>query len=253
MKKNHFLKILSKTTIILFWLLLWQVIALTISNNLVLPSPLSVLHSLLNLSKTQEFWLSIFNSFYKIVLGFFIACIVSTIIAILAYKIDIIKQFVAPIISALRAIPVASFIILLLIALSNKSNLSTIIVVIMVFPIVYANILLGLNSIDKNIIEMATVFNISRPKKLLYIQVHHILPYFSTSCKISIGLAFKSGIAAELIGVVKDSIGNQLQISKLYLMMDNVFAWTVIIVLLSVSFEYVVLFSINAFKKQIEN
>lgn len=229
-----------KACTIVFWLIVWQIVSLWIDNIVIVPSPLSVWLALLQLSKTPLFWNSVYNSAYYIIVGFGIGTAAGVVLAVLAYKFWLIRQLLSPIITVSRAIPVASFIIFLLVVLSSKHNLSSVVAIIMVLPIVYSNTLLGLGNIDDQLKEMAQVFGVSTVKKYTYIYAYNLLPYINTGCRISVGLAFKSGVAAELIGVVKDSIGNQLQLSKLYIMMDHVIAWTVVVVVVSVLFECIV-------------
>jgi NitT/TauT family transport system permease protein len=140
----------------------------------------------------------------------------------------------------IKSVPVASFIILCLIWLSSKS-LSIFIGFLMVLPIVYTNMLHGIKSTDTKLLEMATLFRVGWGKKLKYIYLPHLKPYILSACSVSIGLAWKAGIAAEVIGIPDGSIGERLYEAKVYLSTADLFAWTAVIVVISVIFEKVFL------------
>ena len=145
---------------------------------------------------------------------------------------DDIKYIFAPLFTTIKAVPVASFIILALLWVRG-GNLSICISFLMVLPIVYINMLEGFTQVDRNLLEMAAVFRLSRSKKIKYIYVPQLLPYFTAACTTSLGLCWKSGIAAEVIGLPNGSMGNRLYETKLYMDTPEMFAWTVVIVLIS--------------------
>ena len=218
--------------IILFWLSIWQLVSLLIGNKIFLVGPIDVVVRLFELIFERDFWASILFSFSNILLGFFIALIFSIIFSYISYRSDFFEKLFKPLVIGIKSIPVASFIILLLIW-TRSENLSRIIPQLIVFPIFYENLLMGLNSVDKDILEMAYVFNFSNYKKIKYIYIPYVIPYFLSSLKVCIGLSFKSGVAAELIGMPKNSIGENLQRAKVYLMTEDLFSWTLIIIFLS--------------------
>ncbi len=241
MKNNtKFEKILSVATA----LLLWQLVAVIISEEVLLVSPVKVFIRLSELIFEKSFWSAILFSFIRITSGFFIAIIIGTLLAIIAYRFKIAEVFLWPYISIIKSTPVASFIILCLIWLSS-STLPIFISTIIVIPIVYTNMLAGFKSTDKKILEMAEIFNLSFKKKLLFIYLPKIKPHFISACTVSIGLAWKSGIAAEIIGIPSGSMGEMLYNAKLYLATADLFSWTVAIIVISILFEKLVLLIIN--------
>jgi len=253
MKKTRTIKpLLIKISFAIAWILIWQFVAMIINNSLVLVTPLQVLSALGDMVGQNTFWQSIWGSFNRIALGFLLAAIAAIIFSILSYKIKFVKEFLSPPMTVFRTVPVASFVILLLIALQSKENLSTIICFMMALPILYTNTLAGLESIDNKILDMAKVFRVKPHKRFTYLYTYQALPYFSTGCKIALGLCWKSGVAAELIGLVQGTIGNELYFARLFLMMDKVFAWTVVIVLISVLFELLIMGSLRLLKRRLE-
>ncbi len=135
--------------------------------------------------------------------------------------------------SAIKAIPVASFIILVLIWVPSR-NLSIVISFLMVLPVVYTNVLNGIASTDRKLLEMAQVFRVPLSRRIRYIYLSQLLPFLRTGFSLSLGLCWKAGIAAEVIGIPKGSIGEKLYEAKVYLQTADLFAWTLVIVLISV-------------------
>lgn len=242
---NNIVKKTALTIIaICFWLFVWHFLSLKINSSIFLPSPESTYKALLRISKRAGFWQTIFNTFSKIAKGFLLALIAGTILSVISAFVKIIDVLVSPFMRLLKTVPVASFIILALLWVKSD-KLSVLISFVMVTPVVYINILQSFDNVDNNLLEMADIFNVSLLRKLRFIYVPALVSGFMSACKIGLGFCFKAGIAAEIIGLPFQSIGSELYKSKLYLMTDELFAWTVIIVLMSVFFEGVCIYLLN--------
>ena len=229
---------------ICFWLFVWHFLSLKINSSIFLPSPESTYKALLRISKRAGFWQTIFNTFSKIAKGFLLALIAGTLLSVISAFVKIIDVLVSPFMRLLKTVPVASFIILALLWVKSD-KLSVLISFVMVTPVVYINILQSFDNVDNNLLEMADIFNVSLLRKLRFIYVPALVSGFMSACKIGLGFCFKAGIAAEIIGLPFQSIGSELYKSKLYLMTDELFAWTVVIVLMSVFFEGVCIYLLN--------
>ncbi|NLP16179.1 MAG: ABC transporter permease subunit [Clostridiales bacterium] len=226
--------------VLCFWIIIWGVLSRIINQELFLPSPISVLTTIFEIGKNTTFWISIGNSFIRIILGFFLGLIIGAVLALISYKSKVVYELLSPLMKVIKATPVASFIILALVWISAV-NLSVLIAFLMVLPVSYSNILQGLKSIDQKLLEMSRVFRINRWKRIRAIYFPTVLPFIISAISIGLGFSFKSGIAAEVIGRPVNSIGINLYESKLYLMTKELFAWTVVIILLSVLFEFIVM------------
>lgn len=233
-----------KFLVLLFWLLLWEFIYRFIDNEVFLTSPRTVIQTLGELLMEKNFWQTIGFSFTRIVIGFIFAILLGTILGILAYNFWIIKELISPVFTVMKAVPVASFVILSLLWINTK-NLSILISFLMVLPIIYTNLLQGLKNADKKLLEMAKVFRITNMRKIKAIYIPSVLPYFMSAIKVGLGFCWKAGIAAEVIGIPNGSIGERLYEAKLYLMTDELLAWTVVIVIISMIFEKIVIFIID--------
>lgn len=230
----------KKACIIAFWLLLWQIGADVIQNRILLVSPLDTLKALSTLIVSLDFWGAIWFSFARISLGFFIAFFAGLLTGTLAYWKPIIDEFLAPPIHFMKSIPVASFVILALIW-TGSENLSVFISFIVVYPMIHVNTLAGLQSTDPKLLEMARVFQVPVWCQAMSIYRVALYPYLASAMKTALGMGFKSGIAAEVIGVPDGSIGEGLYMSKIYLSTAELFAWTLVIICVSVLFEKIFL------------
>lgn len=221
---------------VLVWLLIWQLGAIAMDQQILLVSPIAVLMRLGTLAVEPSFWKAVGFSLLRITGGFFLGAAVGTVLAALSARLRRVEELLAPLLLAIKSIPVASFIILALILFSSR-NLSVLISFLMVLPVLYAGVLGGIRAMDKQMLEMAQVFQIPTPRRVRYVYLPQVLPYFRAACASALGLCWKSGIAAEVIGMPTGSIGERLQQAKIYLDTPDLFAWTLVIVLVSLAFE----------------
>jgi NitT/TauT family transport system permease protein len=221
---------------ILAALLLWQAAALLLNQSILLVGPIDVVKELVRQAPRPDFWLTLWFSLWRIFLGFFLALSAGMLLAALSCRFKAFRVMIRPYISAIKATPVASIIILILIFL-NSRNLSLIVSFLIVLPVVYANILEGLSHTDVKLLEMAGVFHASLRKRVHYIYLPQLEPHLISACAASIGMAWKSGTAAEVIGIPQGSIGERLYEAKIYLSSSELFAWTLVIIVLSILVE----------------
>ncbi|MGB8455472.1 MAG: ABC transporter permease subunit [Anaerocolumna sp.] len=225
-----------KLMAIIFWIAVWQLASMLVNTEIFLASPFAVILALFRLAGKSVFWLSIFNSFFKIVMGFLIAIFLGIVFAVLSYGNIIFKEIISPLMKIIQATPVASFIILALLWVQTK-NLSILCSFLMVIPVIYINVLQGLLGTDHKMLEMALLFRMKPIKKMRYIFLPAVMPYFVSASTVGLGLCWKAGIAAEVIGHPQLSIGEQLYETKIYLMTEELFAWTLVIILISIVSE----------------
>ena len=224
-------KAIAATCAVAFWLLVWHVVSLCVGSELVL-----VVQTLFTVIFDPDFLKTVWYSAARILGGFFTALTLGTVLGWVASRFWVVETLLRPITAAIKATPVASFIILVLLWFSGK-NLSVIISMLMVFPVIYMNVLEGIRSADEELLEMAQVFRLSVSKKLLYIYLPAVAPFFVSACSVSLGLCWKSGIAAEVIGTPDGSIGAVFYQAKIFLQTSELLAWTVVVVAVSVAFE----------------
>lgn len=236
--------------VLIFWLGVWELIALAVGQELLFPTPFSVVKSAGKLFLTSLFWKTIFMSVFRIILGTVIAILFGIILAILTSKFRILNTVFYPLLVMIKTTPVASFITIALIWIGAK-RLPIFICFLMVLPLIWAAISDGIKAIDKKHLELAYVFKFSLAKKIKFIYIPTIAPYFLSACQTSIGLAWKSGVAAEVLAVSPLSIGKHLFNARIYYEIPELFAWTIVVILLSLLLEVIVTKLLNYFGKRL--
>lgn len=225
-------KILITLASVLFWLIIWQIAAVKLNSKILLVSPVEVVKRLIELVPSGEFWRSVTFSAGRILLGFALGLTCGCALAFAAGKLRFIRTLFAPLISVMKSIPVASFTILALIWIGSK-DLSVLVAFLICVPIVYANMLEGIDSLDPKLREMSEVFGIPVWRRFIGVYLSQLFPYFRAASRLAIGLCWKSGAAAEVIGIPDGSIGEKLFEAKVYLETADLFAWTLTVILLS--------------------
>ncbi len=231
----------ARTLIVLaFWIIVWQIIAVKVDSSVLVSTPAEVAKRLIQLMSEKEYYVIITSSVWRILSGFLIAVGIGTVLSIITAKTRILDEIFAPILSVIKATPVASFIILALVWL-NKETIPSFISFLMVLPIIHGNVCEGLKNTPNDLIEMSKIYNLSLKHKLTKLFMPSILPYFSAGFRTSLGLAWKAGVAAEVLSFPKNSIGKQLYEGKTYLETVDVFAWTITVIVISVILEFLLM------------
>ena len=224
-----------------FWFFIWELFTRLVDNSFLLVGPMEAFRHIFLLMEKASFFKILSFSSSRILFAYFLAFFLALALALFSYRHRFFENLIQPPLFLLRSLPVASFVIILLFFI-GRANLSFFISFWMSFPIFYFNFLEGLKKLDKDILEMANVFRLSPWNRFRYILIPGIYPQMLSSAKLAMGLSWKSGIAAELIGQVRNSIGYQLMDAKVSLEMGEVFAWSIIMIALSKFFELLVLY-----------
>lgn len=227
---------LRKAAVIAFWILLWQAAALAIDKGLLFAGPWETVKALLSLLPQGDFWRTVGASTLRIGGGFLLAFLASVMLGTLSYRFSWFEELLSPVILLAKSVPVASFIILALVWIGSR-NLSVFVSFVIVLPALYVQVLQGLRQCSRELLEMADVFGMSSWKRAKYLYLHSLKPFLLAGCEMSLGMCWKAGTAAEVIGAAQDSIGGQLYLAKIYLDTPALFAWTAVIILLSFVFE----------------
>ncbi|MBQ8869172.1 MAG: ABC transporter permease subunit [Oscillospiraceae bacterium] len=220
---------------LVFWLFVWQIVYMIIGSDIIFASPLSTFKRVFELAATLEFWKNCANSIFHVLFGFVAALIVSIPLAALTARFKFINLLFSPILKLIKATPVASFIVLALFWLKN--GVVSFIAFLMVVPLVYSNLSEGFENMDKGLIEMAKVYKFSFIKKVRLIYIPSLMPYFVAACSVGLGFAWKAGIAAEVIALPGSTLGLEIYNAKIYIETVDLFALTVVIIVLSIIME----------------
>ena len=220
---------------------MWHCVHLAVGENILVPSPLSVLKRLFELCGESTFWLSVLVSLSRVVSGLFIGTVLGIFLAVLTANSSVLKNLFSPLLHIIKATPVASFIILAILWL-NVENVPVFTAVLIVLPTVWANTEKGILSVDEKLLEMGKAFGLSPFESFFRITVPSVKPFFNAALNSAVGMAWKAGIAAEVISPHGKSICSALHDSKIYFETADTFAWTAAVILFSVLLEKAILY-----------
>lgn len=226
--------------VVTFWVGVWWLAATVVDQNLLLATPGAVLARLADLVVTTDFWATVAHSLLRIGAGFLTATVAGVLGAALAARFVVVDVLLTPLMSVVRTVPVVSFIVLVLMWASSD-QLAFVVSTLMVTPVIFTNVLEGIRHRDRALLEMTEVFAVPWHRRLGAVDLPAVLPFLAAAGRIGVGLAWKSGVAAEVIGLPAGSIGERLYQAKIFLSTADLFAWTVVIVAIAFCFERVVL------------
>ena len=232
LKSNLF----KRTISVILAIAVWQISAMAVGKDFLFPTPISVLGRLFTIWQEEGFFLSVGQSFGKIVSGFLLALISGILLAILAGRFSIVEHLLWPYMITIKSVPVASFIVLLWVLMSGDA-LSIFIGFLMVLPLIWQSTVDSINSIDKDTMEVAKVFEFSVAKKIRLIYLPTLKKFLVPAVISATGLAWKAEIAAEIIAYTKKSICQGINDAKNNMDTPTVFAWTIVIVAFSIFLE----------------
>ena len=230
-------KILQTALIALIYIAVWEAVSLLVGKELLLPSPLSTLARLFMLLTQGETWLYAGLTLLRIMTGYVVGVLLGVLLAVLTARSAFAEALLSPLRAIVKASPVTSFILLALLWLSSDM-VPLVISVLMVVPMVWTATAEAILQTDPRQVEMGRLFGLSRWQIVKKIYVPSVLPQFLAACTTSLGFAWKSGVAAEIIALPKQSIGYMLYQSKLRIETPDLFAWTLMIVALSMLLEW---------------
>ncbi len=243
--KRIIFKIARTAFVLAFWILVWHFVAEKIDLDVILSNPFDVAKRLIELGREETFYQKIFNSVLNVLAGFFQAVAIGTVSGIITAKIKFLDELISPLLSVIKATPVASF-ILLAYFLIETTTIPSFISLLMVLPIIHGNVSEGLKNTPPELIEMTKMYKFSAYYKITKLYLPSVLPYFLAGFKTSLGLAWKAGVAAEVICNIENTVGRELYSAKTYLETIDIFAWTVTIIIISVIIEKTLVLLVNA-------
>ena len=222
----------------MFWLIVWHLAARIVGRDLLLPGPWTVLKTLGSLVVTVKFWQITALTLVRIFAGMLAGAALGTVLAVLTCASVWCDRLLSPLVKVIRATPVASFILLVLLWVST-GRVPGVISALMVLPVLWGNVAKGIRETDPQLLELARAYRFGRGKTLKLVYIPSVAPYFTAGVETGLGLAWKAGVAAEVLCHPKLAIGTQIFYSRTYLETPDLFAWTLVVILLSFLVETV--------------
>lgn len=251
------LKILLVT---LFWFGIWylavfiysMIKGMDLSYNPLFPYPHDVFARLFKLLFNPVFYQSTALSLIRIIVSIVIATTLGVLCAIICSKFDFLNSLIKPLLATVKSVPVTVFVFILYLLIFNLTSM--VITILMVFPIVFANVYEGIKNIDKELLEVCQVYKIPRKKRIKSLYLPTVMPYFVSALTSGVGLAWKAGIAAEALLPPQNSMGLHISLAKQNIDNEELFAWALMLILINLVFEFALKRIINvAFKRYLPN
>lgn len=229
-------RLLQHLAVLLFWLAVWHIAYLLVQRELYLPSPLSVLGRLAGLIREAGFWKDVLLSVVRIAAGFSLSVAAAVLLGVASGLNRFVYTLLNPLVTAVKATPVLSFIMIALFWFSS-GKVPVFICFLMCFPIIWTHMVEGIRQMDVRFLEMARVFGVKPIVRIRRVYIPSLLPFFTPACLNALGFGWKVGVAAEVLSHPASSIGSHLYEAKAYLDSTELFAWTVVVIALSMTFE----------------
>ena len=229
-------RLLKRSLPAVFWLLAWALAARWVGLDLLLPGPLAVGARLAALAGTGGFWLSVGATLGRVFLGLAWGAPAGAALAFATHFSPWADRLLSPAVRVVRATPVVSFILLVYLWVA-RGAIPWVIAGLMVLPVVWGAVSAGLDGLDEKLLELARAYRFSRGRTLALICLPALRPHFAAGLSTAFGLAWKSGVAAEVLCPPAQAIGSQIQQAKAALETPDLFAWTLTIVALSLALE----------------
>lgn len=228
-----------------FWLAVWVFVAALVAQPLILPGPGAVVVALLRLVCDAGTWAILAGSGARILGGLALAAVCGGLLAGISLRLRAFARLVAPALSFVKATPVACVVVLLLIWLGS-ARVSIAAVFLMALPGVYFSLVEGLTQADKPLEQMFRLHGV-RGWRLFCAHIwREVLPFVLSCARAVIGMSWKAGVAAELIGMAVGTVGERIYQAKLLIETADLLAWTVLVVMASWACERVLVWLLRA-------
>lgn len=232
------MKFLKNTLIPLaFWLAVWQGAAMLAGSELLLPGPVRVVQALAAQAAGADFWRITALTLGRVFAGTAAGAVLGAVIAVLTCASRWCERILAPSVKVIRATPVASFILLVLLWVST-GRVPGVISALMVLPVVWGNVSKGIRETDPQLLELARAYRFGRGRTVRLVYLPAAAPYFAAGVETALGLAWKAGVAAEVLCRPKWAVGSEIFFARTYLETPDLFAWTLVVIALSFLVEF---------------
>ncbi|MDR2103932.1 MAG: ABC transporter permease subunit [Treponema sp.] len=211
---------------VLFLFFLWELAARISGSEWILPGPLPVLKRFLLLGGTENFWYALGGTFLRVMLGIFISVPAGIIVGLIAGLDKRAGAFFSPLFSVIAATPVMSVILIAFLWLGGEQT-PVFTAFLLVFPVMAANTIAGIQSADGNLRELFILYRLSLGEKLRFLYIPSLLPFITGGMESSLSLCWKVVVAAEVLVQPLRALGTGMQTAKSRLETPELFAWTI--------------------------
>lgn len=222
----------KKLVSLLSMIVLWEILALSINKPVILPYPLDVFKAMIRQISDTGFYVALGYTIFRMIKGLLLALAFALLSGIISGLFPAFEQYFSVIADIIKTIPNVSYIIIILIWLGSERSVSAISFFIL-FPTLYTHILMGMHSVEQSVQEISLLDRMPLLTRIRVVHLPYLLPHLFAGIKVSIGLGFKVSIMAEILGAVRAGVGREMSIARTYVEMDEILAWTIWIIIIS--------------------
>lgn len=222
----------KKLWIIIGWIIVWHIIYVIVNKPILIPSPFNTIKALIEMTKQKQFYLDAGFTVIRVVTGVAVSMGIGSSTALVSYFFPLFKDILHPMVKLIQSTPVMAIIIVALVWFPSI-YVPIFVCFLMCYPIAYNHTLTGLYSVDKDLLEMSKIYAVKKRYIITDIYLPHLRGATISILHLSMGMAWKVVIAAEVLAAAKKSIGYNMLNAKVYLETEQLFAWIIIIVFLS--------------------
>lgn len=230
-KKQYFISIV-------IFLLIWQISALIINNDILVPTLQEIFHSLVCILGSSKTYIYISITCLRVLKSFFISLFTALVISSLGYIFENIKKWLQPLMMLIKTIPNISYIILAIIWLGSEGSVS-IVTFMILFPIFLQSFDSKLAEQKRKLSDVTRIYRSSFSELLKVVILPQLYIEILETSKTSISMGLKVAVMAEIIAAVRKGIGKQLNYARINLNTADLIAWTVIIIFISIIFNFI--------------
>jgi len=215
-----------------FCLILWQFGTLFV-NKIVLPSPKTVLFSLREILLESEFYLTLFITLSRCMIGLLFTFLFGILIGLISGYYKLFYKIIYPLVVIIQATPIISWLLLALLWLP-AGNVPAFVLIVSSFPIIVISINQGIESTDKKLLEMAKVFGISKKNIIYNIYLPSVKSHLKSTISLILGNSLKIIVMAEVLSLPAIGVGTQLSWARVNIQTEAIFAYTIIVIFLTI-------------------
>ncbi|RKX80831.1 MAG: ABC transporter permease [Spirochaetes bacterium] len=222
-------------------ILLWKIASFIVAREIILPSPEATLMYLSGMFREAGTWLAVVATMRRVLFAFLMNMVFALTLGVASGFSSGIYYALKPLVTVMKAVPTMGVILLSLIWFNSETAV-VFVCTLIVFPVLYSSVVSGIQHLDNKLLEMHRLFQIKWPKTLFHFVLPSLRPYLIAGVMSGLGLSMKVIIAAEVLSQPKTGIGTMFQIERARLNTTGVFAWSLLVILLTAGMD--VLFSV---------
>ncbi|GAE88212.1 ABC transporter permease [Acetivibrio straminisolvens] len=236
LKNNVFKELIYTVVSIIAMLIIWKIVSVVVNKEVLIPSPEVTLREIIRIVESPAFFGSVLNTSKRAIIGFLIALGTGMLFGMLGGLFKAIYYLLRPFVLIIKAVPTMAMILLTLIWLESEKA-PILVGFVVIFPIIYENVVQGIRNVDSKLVEMMKVYNINKLDTIKELYIPSIVSYLNGAMSAAAALNLKIVIAAEVLSQPKLSMGTSFQMEKANLNTAGVFAWSLIAIFMAGVFE----------------